>query len=121
MFFTILIAICLTLLNIQNCPKIEKKIDSEQFKNKSFKVMDISTNLFSSDQVNNDSLQDRNLKLATENLNILYLKKYQKKRCSFICHDVNRKNVTITRKNTKDNFLFLLYSAPIKNKKGYVI
>ena len=102
MFFTILIAICLTLLNIQNCTKIEKKIDR-------------------SDQVNNDSLQDRNLKLATENLNILYLKKYQKKRCSFICHDVNRKNVTITRKNTKDNFLFLLYSAPIKNKKGYVI
>ena len=102
MFFTILIAICLTLLNIQNCTKIEKKIDS-----------------FSSNQVNNDSLQDRNLKLATENLNILHLKKYRKKRCSYICHDVNRKNVTITRKIPKDSFLFLLYSAPIKNKKRF--
>ena len=119
MFFTLLIAIFLTLLNLQNCPKIVTKIDSEQFKNESFLDMDISTNLFASDQVNNDSVQDRNLKLASENLNILYFKKYQKKRCNYMCHDVNQENVTISRKIPKDSFMYLLYTAPIKNKKRF--
>ena len=119
MFFTLLIAIFLTLLNLQNCPKIVTKIDSEQFKNESFLDMDISTNLFASDQVNNDSVQDRNLKLASENLNILYFKKYQKKRCSFLCHDINKKNVTNTRKIPIDSVMNLLYSAPIKKRNRF--
>ena len=68
---------------------------------------------------NSADLQDRNLKIASKKLDILYFKKYQKKRCSFLCHDVNKKNVTNTRKIPNYSVMHLLYSAPIKKRKQF--
>ena len=83
------------------------EIDSEQFRDESF-----YTN-------NSTDLQDRNLKIASKKLDLLYFKKYQKKRCSFLCHDVNKKNVTNTRKIPNYSVMHLLYSAPIKKRKQF--
>ena len=108
MLVTLLIACVLIFVNLQNCSKIE---------NQSFLDIDNSTNIFASEQENNESLADINLKLASEKLNILYFKKYQKKRCSYMCHYVHKENETSPRSYSIDKFVHLLYSAPVKPRK----
>ena len=127
MLLSVLFAIILTFVNLQNCPNIEK--DSKQLKNESFVDLTNSTDVMEKDseQFENDSfymnnsteLLDKNLKIASKKLDILYFKKYQKKRCGFMCHDTNKKNISITRKIPIDNVMNLLYTAPIKNRKRF--
>ena len=117
MLLSVLLAIIVTFVNLQHCPEIEKDsfqlknesfVDSEQFKNDSFNMN------------NSTDLLDKNLKIASKKLDILYFKKYQKKRCGFSCHDINRKNITITRKKIpSDSLMNLLYTTPIKNRKRF--
>ena len=116
MLLSVLLAIIVTFVNLQHCPEIEKDsfqlknesfVDSEQFKNDSFNMN------------NSTDLLDKNLKIASKKLDILYFKKYQKKRCGFSCHDINRKNITITRKIPSDSLMNLLYTTPIKNRKRF--
>ena len=104
-------------------------MDSKQLKNESFVDLTNSTDVMEKDseQFENDSfymnnsteLLDKNLKIASKKLDILYFKKYQKKRCSFLCHDINKKNVTNTRKIPIDSVMNLLYSAPIKKRNRF--
>ena len=99
MLLSVLLAIIVTFVNLQHCPEIEK--DSFQLKNESFVDLTNSTIVMEKDseQFKNDSfnmnnstdLLDKNLKIASKKLDILYFKKYQKKRCSFMCHDLNTK------------------------------
>ena len=117
MLLSVLLAIIVTFVNLQHCPEIEKDsfqlknesfVDSEQFKNDSFNMN------------NSTDLLDKNLKIASKKLDILYFKKFQKKRCGFTCHDINRKNITITRKKIpSDSLMNLLYTTPIKNRKRF--
>ena len=116
MLLSVLLAIIVTFVNLQHCPEIEKDsfqlknesfVDSEQFKNDSFNMN------------NSTDLLDKNLKIASKKLDILYFKKYQQKRCGFLCHDTNKKNITIIRKIPIDNVMNLLYTAPIKNRKRF--
>ena len=105
MLLIVLFAIILTFVNIQNCPNLEKH--SKQLKDGSFYMK------------NSTDLQDRNLKIASEKLDLLYFKRYQKKRCAFLCHDVHKKNVTNTRKIPNHSVMHLLYSAQMKNRKRF--
>ena len=127
MLLSVLLAIIVTFVNLQHCPEIEK--DSIQLRNESFVdltnstiVMEKDSERFKNDSFNmNNStdLLDKNLKIASKKLDILYFKKYQKKRCSFLCHDINKKNVTNTRKIPIDSVMNLLYSAPIKKRNRF--
>ena len=127
MLLSVLLAIIVTFVNLQHCPEIEK--DSFQLKNESFVDLTNSTIVMEKDseQFKNDSfnmnnstdLLDKNLKIASKKLDILYFKKYQKKRCGFSCHDINKKNITITRKIPSDSLMNLLYTTPIKNRKRF--
>ena len=126
MLLSFLLAIIVTFVNLQDCPEIEKH--SIQLRNESFVDLTNSTIVMENDseQFKNDSfmnnstdLLDKNLKIASKKLDILYFKKFQKKRCGFLCHDVNKKNITITRKIPIDNVINLLYTAPIKNRKRF--
>ena len=108
MLLSVLLAIIVTFVNLQHCPEIEK--DSIQLRNESFVDLSNSTTT---------DLLDKNLKIASKKLDLLYFKKYQKKRCGFMCHDTNKKNITITRKIPIDNVMNLLYTAPIKNRKRF--
>ena len=128
MLLIVLFAIILTFVNPQYCPNMEK--DSKQLKNESFVDLTNSTIVMEKDseQFKNDSfnmnnstdLLDKNLKIASKKLDILYFKKFQKKRCGFRCHDINRKNITITRKKIpSDSLMNLLYTTPIKNRKRF--
>ena len=128
MLLSVLLAIIVTFVNLQHCPEIEK--DSFQLKNESFVDLTNSTIVMEKDieQSKNESLNmknstdllDRNLKIASKKLDILYFKKFQKKRCGFRCHDINRKNITITRKKIpSDSLMNLLYTTPIKNRKRF--
>ena len=116
MLLSVLLAIIVTFVNLQHCPEIEKDsfqlknesfVDSEQFKNDSFNMN------------NSTDLLDKNLKIASKKLDKLYFKKYQQRRCGFLCHDTNKKNITILRKIPIDNVMNLLYTAPIKNRKRF--
>ena len=107
MLLSVLLAIIVTFVNLQHCPEIEK--DSIQLRNESD----------SFNMNNSTDLLDKNLKIASKKLDILYFKKYQKKRCGFMCHYINKKNITITRKIPIDNVMNLLYTAPIKNRKRF--
>ena len=116
MLLSVLLAIIVTFVNLQHCPEIEKDsfqlknesfVDSEQFKNDSFNMN------------NSTDLLDKNLKIASKKLDKLYFKKYQQRRCGFLCHDTNKKNITIIRKIPIDNVMNLLYTAPIKNRKRF--
>ena len=127
MLLSLLLAIIVTFVNLQHCPEIEK--DSIQLKNESFVDLTNSTIVMekNSEQFKNDSfnmnnstdLLDKNLKIASKKLDILYFKKYQKKRCGFMCHYINKKNITVTRKIPIDSVMNLLYTAPIKNRKRF--
>ena len=127
MLLSVLLAIIVTFVNLQHCPEIEK--DSIQLKNESFVDLTNSTIVMekNSEQFKNDSfnmnnstdLLDKNLKIASKKLDILYFKKYQKKRCGFMCHYINKKNITVTRKIPIDSVMNLLYTAPIKNRKKF--
>ena len=84
MLLIVLFAIILTFVNPQYCPNMEK--DSKQLKNESFVDLTNSTNLLEKDfeQFKNESfyinnsadLQDRNLKIASKKLDLLYFKRY---------------------------------------------
>ena len=113
MLLSVLLAIIVTFVNLQHCPEIEK--DSFQLKNESFVDLTNSTIVMEKDS----DLLDKNLKIASKKLDILYFKKYQKKRCGFSCHDINKKNITITRKIPSDSLMNLLYTTPIKNRKRF--
>ena len=116
MLLSVLLAIIVTFVNLQHCPEIEK--DSFQLKNESF----VDSEQFKNDSFNmNNStyLLDKNLKIASKKLDKLYFKKYQQRRCGFLCHDTNKKNITIIRKIPIDNVMNLLYTAPIKNRKRF--
>ena len=127
MLLSFLLAIIVTFVNLQDCPEIEKH--SIQLRNESFVDLTNSTIVMEKEgeQFKNDScnmnnstdLLDKNLKIASKKLDILYFKKYQKKRCGFSCHDINRKNITITRKIPSDSLMNLLYTTPIKNRKRF--
>ena len=127
MLLSFLLAIIVTFVNLQDCPEIEKH--SIQLRNESFVDLTNSTIVMEKDieQSKNESLNmknstdllDRNLKIASKKLDILYFKKFQKKRCGFMCHYINKKNITITRKIPIDNVMKLLYTAPIKNRKRF--
>ena len=127
MLLSFLLAIIVTFVNLQDCPEIEKH--SIQLRNESFVDLTNSTIVMEKDieQSKNESLNmknstdllDRNLKIASKKLDILYFKKFQKKRCGFMCHYINKKNITITRKIPIDNVMNLLYTAPIKNRKRF--
>ena len=127
MLLSVLLAIIVTFVNLQHCPEIEKH--SIQLRNESFVDLTNSTIVMEKDieQSKNESLNmknstdllDRNLKIASKKLDILYFKKYQKKRCGFSCHDINKKNITITRKIPIDSVKNLVYTAPIKNRKRF--
>ena len=127
MLLSLLLAIIVTFVNLQHCPEIEK--DSIQLKNESFVDLTNSTIVMEKDseQFKNDSfnmnnstdLLDKNLKIASKKLDILYFKKYQKKRCGFMCHYINKKNITVTRKIPIDSVMNLLYSAPIKKRNRF--
>ena len=115
MLLSVLLAIIVTFVNLQHCPEIEK--DSFQLKNESFVDLTNSTIVMEKDSTD---LLDKNLKIASKKLDILYFKKFQKKRCGFRCHDINRKNITITRKKIpSDSLMNLLYTTPIKNRKRF--
>ena len=127
MLLSFLLAIIVTFVNLQDCPEIEKH--SIQLRNESFVDLTNSTIVMEKDieQSKNESLNmknstdllDRNLKIASKKLDILYFKKFQKKRCGFMCHYINKKNITVTRKIPIDSVMNLLYSAPIKNRKRF--
>ena len=68
MLFTFLIFIFFTLVNLQNCLSVKMEIDSEHLKNGSFIDMDNSKNLqnkYASKEIDDKSIQDKNLKLAS--------------------------------------------------------
>ena len=107
MLLSVLLAIIVTFVNLQHCPEIEK--DSIQLRNESD----------SFNMNNSTDFLDKNLKIASKKLDKLYFKKYQQRRCGFLCHDTNKKNITIIRKIPIDNVMKLLYTAPIKNRKRF--
>ena len=104
MFVSFIIAIFLTLVNLQNCPN-----DYDQSRNKSFVDIENSKNL----QKNFASELDRTLEFATKYLDNLYFEKFGKRRCKYLCHDIYEENVTIIRKFQIDSFMHVLNSAHV--------
>ena len=91
MFVSFVIAIFLTLVNLQNCPN-----DYDQSRNKSFVDIENSKNL----QKNFASELDRTLVFATKYLDNLYFEKFGKKSVN-TCVIISTKKMSQLQENFK--------------------